>query len=417
MLSREANRPAVTIDRDYAVRTACGLVRIDSRNPALEAGAPGELEIARFVAEQIDAPGGWEVELRRLGDRHANVVAVRKGGGGGPSLMINAHLDTVATAGMEDPFSGELRDGRIYGRGAQDTKGGIAAVLAAARALGEADVALEGDVVVAFVADEEHESLGTEVLLERVRTDAAIVIEPTDLDVCVAHRGFGVLELRAEGRLAHGGRSDLGVDANLHMGLVLAGLAALRERWARRPAHPLLGAPALHVPLIRGGRGLFTYADESVAHLEVRTVPGQTEAEVKAEVEEVLAEVAERVERFEGSARPVIWRPPHEIDPERPIVRRVLAAARDVRDTPARLIGHGWWEDSGLLGAAGIDTVILGPRGEGLHTDEEWVEIDSVVDLAEILLRTVLAHSGGTDRSESADVDDGHAHDDERGSQ
>lgn len=410
MHSREANRPAVTIDRDYAVRTACDLVRIDSRNPALEAGAPGELEIAKFVAEQIDAPGGWEVELRHLGDRRANVVAVRKGIGNGPSLMINAHLDTVGTAGMEDPFSGALRDGRIYGRGAQDTKGGVAAVLAAARALGEADATLEGDVVLAFVADEEHESLGTENLVERVRTDAAIVIEPTDLDICVAHRGFGVFELRAEGRLAHGGRSDLGIDANLHMGLVLAGLDALRARWARRPAHPMLGTPSLHVPLIRGGRGLYTYADESVAHLEVRTVPGQTEAEVKAEVEEVVAEVAGRVEHFEGSTRPMIWRPPHEIDPGRPIVRHVLAATREVRDAPARLMGHGWWEDSGLLGAAGIDTVILGPGGEGLHTDEEWVEVDSVVALAEILRRTVLTYSAGTNGDEEMD-------DDERGSE
>lgn len=407
----------MTIDRGYAVRTACDLVRIDSRNSALEAGAPGELEIAKCVAEQIDAAGGWEVELRRLGGRHANVVAVRKGSGGGPSLMINAHLDTVGTAGMEDPFSGALRDGRIYGRGAQDTKGGVAAVLAAARALAEADAALEGDVVLALVADEEHESLGTEKLIERVRTDAAIVIEPTALDVCVAHRGFGVFELRAEGRLAHGGRSDLGVDANLHMGLVLAGLDALRGRWARRPAHPMLGTPSLHIPLMRGGRGLYTYADESVAHLEVRTIPGQTKAEVKAEVEEVLAEVAGRVEHFEGSARPVIWRPPHEIDPGRPIVRHVLAAAREVRDAPARLIGHGWWEDSGLLGAAGIDTVILGPRGEGLHTDEEWVEVDSIIDLAEILLRAVLLHSRGTDRYEIEGEDDADAGDDERGGQ
>lgn len=393
-----------TIDRDFAVRTASALVGIDSRNPALEAGAPGEREIANFVAGLLDGFAGWEVERHRLADRRENVVAVRHGGGDGPSLMINAHLDTVGTAGMSDPFSGATRAGRIHGRGAQDTKGGIAAALAAARALSDARVTTGGDVVLAFVADEEHASLGTEELIRRLRTDAAIVIEPTELDVCVAHRGFGVFELRTSGRTAHGGRSDLGVDANLHMGSVLAELDALRGRWARRPSHPLLGTPDLHVPLIRGGRQLYTYADECVAHLEVRTVPGQSATGVTAELEEILSGLGRRVASFDGNVQPVIWRAPHEIDPERPIVRHVVAAARAVRAAPPRLIGHGWWEDSGLLGAAGIDTVILGPRGGGLHTDEEWVEVESVVELAETLLRAVLAYSGRADRNELADA-------------
>ncbi len=402
----------MTIDRDFAVRTTRALVGIDSRNPALEAGAPGEREIAEFVADLVDRLVGWEVELHDLGDRRANVVAVRHGREDGASLMINAHLDTVGTAGMTDPFSGASRDGRIYGRGAQDTKGGIAAAVTAARALAEAETTTRGDVVFAFVADEEHESLGTEDLLRRIRTDAAIVIEPTALDACVAHRGFGVFELRTAGRLAHGGRSDLGIDANLHMGRVLAELDALRVRWAGRPAHPMLGTPSLHSPLLRGGRQLYTYADECVAHLEVRTVPGQSEKEVTAEVDGVLAEVADRVADFEGNARRVIWRPPYEIDPGRPIVRDVLAATREVRGVRPRLIGHGWWEDSGLLGAAGIDTVILGPAGEGLHTDEEWVDIDSVVALAEILRRTVLSYC---ERADGTDGDEETGDDDERG--
>ena len=404
---------SVPIDHDFALHTASALVGIDSRNPELEADAPGEREIAEYVAGVLTGFDGWEVELQILGDRRANVVAVRPGAGGGPSLMINAHLDTVGTAGMPDPFSGAVRGGRIYGRGAQDTKGGVAAVLAAARALSEAGTETGGDVVLAFVADEEHASLGTREVIRRRRTDAAIVIEPTGLDVCVAHRGFGVFELRTSGRAAHGGRSDLGVDANLLMGGVLGELGTLRDRWRRRPPHPLLGTADLHLPVLRGGEQLYTYARECVAHLEVRTVPGQSEDRVMSELEEIFADRTARVEDFAGDVRPVLWRAPHEIDPERPIVRRVVEATTEVRQAAPRLIGHGWWEDSGLLGAAGIDTVILGPLGDGLHTDEEWVESESIVRLAEILVRTTLSFAGRPGGRE-ADTEEGD-HEDERG--
>jgi len=382
------------IDPEFAVETARELVRIDSRNPALEAGAPGELALARHVEDVVRGFGGWDVERQDLAGGRANVVAVRRGTGGGPSLMLNVHLDTVGVAGMETPFSGALLDGRIHGRGAQDTKGGMAAVLAAARALSEADVRLAGDLVLAFVADEEHESLGTTALLERIRTDAAIVIEPTDLDVCVAHRGFAVYELRTGGRTAHGGRSDLGIDANLRMGRVLAGLDALRRRWAERPEHPRLGTPALHVPLLRGGRHLYVYADECAAQVECRTVPGQTEREVRRELQGILDEIGGRLDGFQGTVRPVLWRGPHEVHPDRPIVRAAARAAHEVRGAPARLIGHAWWEDSGLLGEVGIDAVVLGPRGGGLHTEEEWVDASSVVELAEVLRRSIVSYCG-----------------------
>jgi len=150
--------------------------------------------------------------------------------------MLNAHLDTVGVAGMAEPFSGERRDGRIWGRGAQDTKGGLAAVLGVAKALSDERTTLGGDLVLAFVADEEHESIGTADLLRRLRTDAAVVLEPSDLEVCVAHRGFGLFRLRTLGRTAHGGRSDLGIDANLHMGQLLAELDRLRQRWRQQAA-------------------------------------------------------------------------------------------------------------------------------------------------------------------------------------
>jgi acetylornithine deacetylase len=396
--------PGVTpIDPNFTLATLGDLIRIDSRNPELESDAPGEEALARHVAGVLHELG-WAAEVHELAPGRANTVATRPGtgtrpssdsdSGGGASLMINVHLDTVGVAGMVDPFSGERRDGRVRGRGAQDTKGGMAAVLGLAKALADDGVDLQGDLVLAFVADEEHGSLGTADVLRRVRTDAAVVIEPTDLDVCVGHRGFAVFRITTRGRAAHGGQSELGVDANLHMGAVLTGLRRLAEVWRERHRHPLLGSAALHVPLLSGGRHLFTYADSCALELECRTVPGQSHAAILQELEALLASLRDDIEDFEGSLEPGLWRSPFEIDPARPIVRTALAAVEQVRGEPARTIVHPWWEDSGLYAEAGIDTVVLGPVGEGLHTDEEWVDGGSVVDLGRILHAIALAYCG-----------------------
>ncbi len=381
------------VDREYIVTTLQELVRIDSRNPSSEEGAPGEREIGFEVSKHLERLG-WDGEVRDLGGGRVNVVAKRGGAGGGRSLLFNVHLDTVGVAGMDDPFSGELRDGRVHGRGSQDTKGGAAAVLGAVKALADEDVRLAGDLVLAFVADEEHGSLGTAALVRQVKTDAAIVLEPSDLEVCVAHRGFGIYRLTTRGRAAHGGRPDVGIDANLHMAHLLVELDRLSARWREGSRHPLLGSASLHVPEISGGRQLFVYSDRCTADLECRTVPGQCEEEILGEIRGIVDSVAGRIEGFDASVEPVLWRSPYEIDPDRPIVRTVRAVVEEARGEPGRLVGHPWWEDSGLLGAAGIETVILGPVGEGLHSEEEWVDADSVVDLAEILYRSAISYCG-----------------------
>jgi acetylornithine deacetylase len=308
--------------------------------------------------------------------------------------MIKVHLDTVGVGGMSAPFSADYRHGQVVGRGAQDTKGGMAAVLTLARAVAEGDLRLRGDLVLAFVADEEHESIGTARLLEQVRTDAAIVIEPSDLDVVIGHRGFGIFRFETTGRMAHGGRPDLGVDANLHMAQVLVELDRLRQDWSVTQVHPALGPASLHVPVISGGRHLFVYADSCHADVECRSIPGQARGEVQAELEAALDRVRERVGSLEATIRQVLWRPPYEIDARRPVVRTALNAVEAVTGRPGRLEHHAWWEDSGLLGEAGMEAVILGPIGGGLHGEEEWVDVGSVVHLAEILRRTVLGYCG-----------------------
>jgi acetylornithine deacetylase len=270
----------------------------------------------------------------------------------------------------------------------------MAAVLALARALSEGSEDLAGEVVFAFVADEENDSIGTADLVERVRTDAAVVIEPSELDVVIGHRGFGIFRVYTRGKTAHGGRPDLGVDANMHMVHALAELEQLRTEWEQQWHHPHLGSPSLHVPVLSGGRHCFVYSDACQADVECRAVPGQTAEDTERAVRRAVERAAEKRADLDVRVEPVMWRSPYEIDPDRPIVRAALAAGTRVLGREPRTGWHGWWEDSGLIGDAGIDAVVLGPTGAGLHTETEWVELDSVVQLAEILLHTVREYCG-----------------------
>ena len=383
----------MTFDHEFILNTLQSLVRIDSRNPGLEAGAPGEMELAGHVRSLLEA-WDYKPEIHNLAGQRPNVVARRPGTGSGPSLMINVHLDTVGVSGMEDPFSGAFRGGRVFGRGSQDTKGGMAAVLALARALSEGAEDLTGELVLAFVADEEKDSIGTADLVERVRTDAAVVIEPSDLDVVIGHRGFGIFRIHTRGKAAHGGRPDLGVDANMHMVLALAELEQLRTEWEQQWRHPHLGAPSLHVPVLSGGRHCFVYSDACQAEVECRVVPGQTAEDTAHAVRRAVERATVGRADLNVRVEPVMWRSPYEIDPDRPIVRAALAAGTRVLAREPRTGWHGWWEDSGLIGDAGIDAVVLGPTGAGLHTETEWVDLESVVQLAEILLHMVREYCG-----------------------
>ena len=202
--------------------------------------------------------------------------------------MLNAHTDTVAADEMEEPFSGALRDGRVYGRGSFDMKGGLAAMMGAAKSLADAGCPHGGEVLLAAVADEEYASLGTADLIGKYRVDGAIVTEPTALDLCLAHKGFIWIEVLVHGRAAHGSRFDLGVDANMRMGRVLADLDRLEQDLRARPPHPLVGPPSLHAATLSGGTGLSTYAASCTLQIERRTIPGEKTERVLEEIEDIL---------------------------------------------------------------------------------------------------------------------------------
>ena len=383
----------MTIDRDALVDWLDRLVRIDSTNPTLEAGSAGEEQIAALVAD-VMRDLGLAVETIESAPGRTSVVGVRPGTGTGRSLMLNAHTDTVGVDGMEAPFTPRIENGRMYGRGTQDMKGSLAAQLAAVKALNEAGIEMAGDLVVAAVADEEAMSVGTESILPQYATDGAIVTEPTDLELCLAHKGFVWLDVTTRGRAAHGSRPSEGIDANRHMGRVLHRLDALDDQLAQHSGHPLVDAPSLHAAQIEGGSAPSIYAAECWMRVERRTIPGETAADARDELQEILDALSAEDDAFDASLAVDFNRDPFEVAADAPIATATRTAATDVLGTAPPDAGQTYWTDAGLLAKADVETVVLGPIGAGLHTTEEWVDLDSLVHLARILAQTAQQYCG-----------------------
>ena len=360
------------------------LVAIDSVNPTLVPGGAGEAQIAAFVADWL-REHGLEVTVDEPVPGRPSVVAVARGTGGGASLMLNAHLDTVNVDGMHRPHEPVVRDGRLYGRGAYDMKGGLAAIMVAGAAA--AGDGLSGDVIVTAVADEEHSSEGVQSVLRRWRADACVVTEPTHLCACVAHKGFVWAQLETQGRAAHGSRADLGVDAIVGMAPALAGIPALQRRLDAHE-HPLLGAASLHASLISGGQELSSYPERCVLEVERRTLPGESAADVERELQELLALALEADPRLTTQLRMGLVREPFQVDPSAGIVATLRAAAVQTLGTEPEIVGHKAWMDAAFIAAAGIPTVVFGPTGEGAHAVEEHVELESVEQVAEVVIET-----------------------------
>ncbi|MFN8420339.1 MAG: ArgE/DapE family deacylase [Anaerolineae bacterium] len=366
------------------------LVAINSINPDLVPDGAGETEIAAFVAQWCRA-AGLEVEIDEAAVGRPNVIAVARGSGGGRSLLLNAHMDTVGVAGMDHPHEPEIKGNRLYGRGSYDMKAGLAAILMVAAQAKQLN--LRGDVIVTAVCDEEYASIGTASVVKRVHADAAIVTEATAMDICTAHKGFIWLEIETQGKAAHGSEPSLGVDAIAKMGSVLVGLEALGRELQAAPSHPLLGAGSIHASLIIGGQELSSYPERCVLSVERRTVPGESPELVSAQVQQILDRSGNADPQFKAALRTLLVRDYSEIAADAPIVQllqqHIVAAGRQ-----PKIFGAPWWMDSAILSAAGIPTVIFGPGGEGAHAVEEWVDLDQVRECADILLKVVQDFCG-----------------------
>jgi acetylornithine deacetylase len=371
--------------RDPCISLLRDLVAIDSVNPSLVPGAIGEGTIAAAIAAHMQQLH-LDVSIEEVTAGRPNVVGVLEGTQPGPALMLCGHVDTVGVEGMRDPFEPRERDGRLFGRGSQDMKGGVAAMIDAARVAAERGFS-RGRLIVAAVVDEEYASIGADALVTRWSADMAIVTEPTDLQIAIGHKGFAWLEVVTHGRAAHGSRPGEGRDAILRMGRVLVQLEALDRRLQAHPAHPIMGTGSLHASLIGGGRELSSYPDRCELRYERRTIAGESGAAAHTEIEDILRGLRVEDPEFDGEARLTFSRPPYELPAGHPLPAALAAAAgRDVRAG----IGMSFWTDAAVLGQAGIPTVLFGPGGAGLHSTEEYVNVEDVVACRDALAALAL---------------------------
>ena len=374
---------------DSVVGLLRDLVAIDSVNPSLVPGGAGEAAVADRVAAALRA-AGIDVDVTDVAPGRPNVVGAVEGRSPGRTLMLCGHTDTVGVEGMTAPFDPAVRGGCLYGRGSQDMKSGVAAMVDAAVRVARHGGLPRGRLVVAAVADEEHASAGAEALVAAHAADGAVVTEPTDLRVATAHKGFEWVEVATRGRAAHGSRPAEGRDAILHMGRVLGRLEVVEASLKAGRTHPRLGRASLHASTIHGGQALSVYPDRCVLGVERRTLVGEPPDAGLLEVRTALSALAREDSDFDASARQLLMRAPHEIADDHPLcgeLRRILRR-RGLDDTPT---GMSFWTDAAILGGAGTPAVLFGPTGAGLHGPDEYVEIDSVKNCRDALVELIGA--------------------------
>ena len=375
------------------------LVRIDSVNPDLVLGGAGETQIAKFIQSWLEEKG-FETHWLEETPGRPSVVGIARGSdsraGGGKALMLNGHIDTVTTAGMSipalEPRIENIGSGcRMYGRGSYDMKCGVAAMLTAAaqaKTLG-----LRGDVIVACVADEENASIGTSEVTQNLtgqfKADAAIVCEPTNLEMTVAHKGFVWANITTHGKAAHGSRPDLGVDAIAKMGAVLIELEKLAARLARNPQHALLGTGSVHASLIAGGEERSSYPASCSLEIERRTVPGETSELVRAELQAIIETCSSCDPNFRASLEIGLIRQAHECAEGETIVQTLRRHAKAVTGLEPQIAGAPYWTDCAILADAGIPSFLYGPSGDGAHAAIEWVDLESLETCVRVYLETI----------------------------
>lgn len=371
------------IDTERTTRYLQELVRIDSVNPGLVAKAKGEGDIAIWLVDTCRELG-LTVHLQQTAPGRPNVIAVWKGTGGGKSLLLTGHTDVVSVENMTgNPFDARIEDGRLYGRGALDMKGGLASILGAVKALRDGGFTPKGDIILGFVTDEEYLSIGTDALVKEVQADAAILTEPTDCRICIAHKGFLWLTLTTEGHAAHGSLYTEGVDAIAHMGRLLQALDKFNDDAPSR--HALLDRASAHASLIHGGLGLSTYPDSCRLQIEHRLLPDETPESVITYWEQAIADLKKTTPTFAATVRRDFYRPGYEIARSAPITQALNEAYRAVTGQEPDYTGLYAWLDSAILGHANIPTIIMGPGGAGAHAAVEYVVLDDVMRCAAVI--------------------------------
>lgn len=368
---------------ELAVSLTAELVALDTTNPTLVPGAPGEAAAVEPLRGRL-ATGGFETEVVEDVPGRPSLLAWCRGPRPGRTLVLDGHLDVVGPGAMPHPFEPRVEGDRMTGRGSCDMKAGVAAMVVAAEEWVRRGTA--GTVVLALVADEEAGSVGTEAVLPALdrlglAPDGCVVGEPTWLDLAAAHRGYAVVEATLRGTAGHSSQPDLGVNALTHLGRLLGCVEQADAALRSGPAHPVVGHGSWAATVAHAGEAPFTIPDSATAMVERRTVPGEPAAAALDDVRAMLGELAAADPTVTGEARLVTCRDGWELSSE-PAARHLAglfdeALPRHAAPRPRR-VGFPYWMESAMWQAAGVPTVVCGPAGGGLHADDEWVDLRQV---------------------------------------
>jgi acetylornithine deacetylase len=377
------------VDAVQTIELLGELVKINSVNPSLVRGAPGEAEIAEYIAEFLRSIG-LETIVEEVQPGRVNTIGTMNGSGEGATLMLNGHTDTVGIDYMEiDPLNPVIKEGRMYGRGTIDMKGGLAAILSATKAVVDSGVDLHGKLIIAAVCDEEYASIGTEHLMENVNVDAAIICEPTAFQIVVAHKGFAWIDIETQGVAAHGSAWQIGVDAIAKMGKVQVGLEQLQDESLMKRSHRLVGPPSIHASIIEGGRELSTYPDRCKLQVERRLIPGETRDDVEKELDTLLTSIGKTDSKFDGDFKITFFRGPLEVATDEEICKTLIMCSEEIRGETPHFVGESGWMDTQIIAQKGAPAVAFGPIGSGSHAAIEYVDIGSVIDTARVLEKVI----------------------------
>ena len=375
---------------DETVDVLKTLIKTDSSNPDVGNG-PGEAEIAKVV-ESLLRKAGLEVEIQRVRGDRCNVVGILRGRGPGKRLMLNGHMDTVGVENMEvAPFEPMEKDGLVFGRGACDMKGGLAAMISAAKAIASSGRRLKGDLYIAAVVDEEYDSIGSEKVLDGYPVDGVIICEPTEMSVGVAHMGFAWIEIEAIGKAAHGSVAEEGQDAIVDMARIIEEIQAIETSGGRK-SHELLGTPRFHTSKILGGQDWSIVPDRCRLMVERRTLPGETSADILEEIRKAIAKATAKFPRITAESKLVFERAPLETSRNADVAQAVAGAVKTVTGGAPKFDGLPYWSDASIFSTrGGIPSVLFGPGSiRHAHSAIEYVPVQEVKVSAHVLADAVV---------------------------
>lgn len=381
--------PVEQIAEAAVLQTLAELIEINSVNPNYEGGVPEE-RLAAYV-EAFFAARGIETRRQEVFPQRPNVIARVPGSDPQQRIVFEAHLDTVSVQGMSiPPWTPQRRDGRMYGRGACDTKGGMAAMMHALASLPAAGLTPPCDVWFAATIDEEYSYRGVVALCEGLQAAAAVVAEPTQLRGVIASKGVVRWQIETRGRSAHSSKPHLGVNAIEHMAHLIVALEQDSQRLAR-DAHPLLGPATCNVGVIQGGAQVNFVPDRCVIEIDRRLLPGETWQQVLEHYQRLVERVAAEHPPMDAVMHPpMLTDLPLETDPQSQAAELVAEILTSLRLDPT-LIGVPFGSDASKFAALGIPSIILGPGSiDQAHAAVEYVECQQVVQAAEIYRQFML---------------------------